>query len=76
MLIVSEVWYTIPTLTNKMRNHIKRVRALQEAGLTAAHVIETFAQWRIIPLKNQDLAYTYIGTTDPNREQTECKNLF
>ena len=71
MLVVSEVWYTIPTLTNKMRNHIKRVRALQEAGLTAAHVIETFAQWRIIPLKHRDLACTYSGVMDPNRESKQ-----
>jgi hypothetical protein len=37
---------------------------------------ETFAQWRIIPLKNWDHANTYRGVADPNRESIEGKNLF
>jgi len=48
-------------MTEKMRGHIERVRALQEVGLTAAHIVETFARWRIIPLKRRDLACTYSG---------------
>lgn len=60
-----------PTMTEKMRRHIERVRALRAAGLTVAHVVETFAWWRIIPLKRRDLAYTYSGVMDPNRESKE-----
>ena len=44
MPVVSEVWYTIPTLTDKMRSHIERVWALREAKLTIAHIVETSAQ--------------------------------
>jgi hypothetical protein len=40
-------------------------------GLTAAHVVETFVRWRIVPLKQRDLAYTYKGIRDPNKESTE-----
>ena len=38
---------------------------------TAVHVVETFVKWRIIPMKQQDAAYTYKGILDPNRESTE-----
>ncbi|CAD6266918.1 unnamed protein product [Miscanthus lutarioriparius] len=51
--------------------HIKRVRELQEAGLSATHVVETFAKWRVVPLKNRDPAYSYKGVLDPNRESVE-----
>jgi hypothetical protein len=29
-------------MTKKMEGHIERVQALWEAGLTAAHIVETF----------------------------------
>ena len=68
MPMVSDAWYSSPTVTEKMRGHIERVRALREARLTTTHVVETFVRQRIIPLKRQDLAYTYTRLTDPNRE--------
>jgi hypothetical protein len=58
-------------MTEKMRGHIERVRALWEAGLTDAHIVKTFAWWRIIPLKRRDLACTYSGVMDPNKESKE-----
>jgi hypothetical protein len=45
-----------PIMSEKMRGHIERVRALWEVGLTDAHIVKTFAWWRIIPLKRRDLA--------------------
>ena len=58
-------------MTEKMQGHIERVRALRNAELTAAHIVETFARWSIIALKHRDLAYTYLAVMDPNRESRE-----
>ena len=58
-------------MTEKMRGHIEHVWALWEAGLTAAHIVETFARWSIIALKHKDLACTYLAVMDPNRESRE-----
>ena len=71
--MVSDAWYSSPTVTEKMRGHIERVRALREARLTTTHVVETFVRQRIIPLKRQDLAYTYTRVTDLNRESVQEK---
>ena len=72
MPITNEAWYSPPPIvTEKLSGHIERVWALQEAGLTAAHIVETIAQWRIIPLKHRDLACTYSGVMDPNTESRE-----
>ena len=68
MPLTSEAWYSTPIMTERMQRHIERVWAVREAGLTTAHIFETFARWRIIPLKRRSLACTYSGTTDPNRE--------
>ena len=68
MLVANEFWYSGPIMTGRMQGHIKHVRALREAELTATHLVETFARWRIIPLKRRSLAYTYSGVIDPNRE--------
>lgn len=62
MPVVTELWKAIPTITEEMKGHIKRVREL--------------AKWRVVPLKNQDAAYTYKGVLDPNRESTEGKDPF
>ena len=35
------------------------------------HVVETFVKWRIVPLKSRELAYTYKGILDPNRESVK-----
>jgi hypothetical protein len=70
--MTSEAWYSTPILTKKMQGHIKRVRALWNARLTIAHIVETFARWRIIPLKRRSPAYTYSGVTDPNKESEPC----
>ena len=59
------------TMIEKIRGHIERVQALGAAGLTTAHIVETFTQWRIIPLKRRDLACTYSGVMEPNRESKE-----
>jgi len=59
MPITNEAWYSPYIMTEKMRGHIERVRALREARLTASHIVETIARWRIIPLKCRDLACTY-----------------
>jgi hypothetical protein len=75
MRVVSDIWKTLPTVTDKMKSRIKRIRELREAGLTAAHVVDTFVRWRIVPLKNRDLACSYKGVTDPNRETPEGINL-
>jgi hypothetical protein len=68
MLVTSEAWYSTPIMTEKMQGHIKHVWALWNPGLTAAHIVETFARWRIIPLKHRSLAYMYFGVTNLNRE--------
>lgn len=72
MPVTNEAWYSLPIVTEKMRCHIERVRALWQVGLTVAHIVETFARWRIIPLKRRDLACTYLGVKDPNRESIKC----
>jgi hypothetical protein len=68
MPITSEAWYSTPIVTEKMQGHIDCIRELRDAGLTAAHIVETFSWWRLIPLKRRDLACTYWGLMDPNRE--------
>ena len=68
MSVTSEAWYSTPIMTEKMQGHIERVRALQNVGLTAAHIVETLARWRIIPLKRRSLTCTYSGVIDLNRE--------
>ena len=68
MRVTSEDWYSITIMTKRMQDHIERVQALWEAGLTVAHIVETFARWRIIPLKHKNIACMYSGTRDPNRE--------
>ena len=65
MPITNEAWYSLPIVSEKMRCHIERVRALWEVRLTATHIVETFARWRIIPLKRRDLACTYSGGYGP-----------
>jgi hypothetical protein len=54
-----------------MQKYIARIQELRTAGLTTAHVVETFVRWRIVPLKQRDLPYTYKGIRDPNKESTE-----
>jgi hypothetical protein len=51
-----------------MQKHIARIQELRIAGLTATHAVETFVRWRIVPLKQRDLAYTYKGICDLNKE--------
>jgi len=68
MPMTSEAWYSTSIMTEKMQGHIEHVWALWNAELTAAHIFETFARWRIIPLKRRSLACTYLGATDWNRE--------
>jgi hypothetical protein len=64
MPVTSEAWYSSPIVTEKMQGHIDRIQMFRDAGLTAAHVVETFAQWRLIPLKRRNLAWTYLGLMD------------
>ena len=52
------------------------IQELRTAELTTTLVVETFVKWRIVPLKQRDVAYTYKGIVDPNRESTEGKNLY
>lgn len=70
MPITQESWYTTPVVTDKMQGHIKRISELRDAGLNAAHIVETYIEWNLIPWKKRALACTYSGLTDPNRESS------
>jgi hypothetical protein len=45
------------SITKKMQRHIARIQKLRIAGLTVAHVVETFVRWRIVPLKRWDFLH-------------------
>jgi hypothetical protein len=55
-------------VTERMQSHIDHIQTLKDVGLTTAHVVETFALWRLTPLKRRDLACTYSRLNDLNRE--------
>jgi hypothetical protein len=71
MPVTNERWRSIRPIIEKMQKHIAHIQELWTTGLTATHMVETFVRWRIVPLKQRDLAYTYKGIRDPNRESIE-----
>jgi hypothetical protein len=71
MPVVTGRWKSVPTMTEGKRRHIVRIQELRKASLTAAHVVEIFTWWRLIPLKNRTPNYTYTGLMDPNKESVE-----
>ncbi|XP_066358538.1 uncharacterized protein [Miscanthus floridulus] len=64
MPVVSNNWKSSPIVTEKMKRQATRIRELKKAGLMAAHVVELFTRWRLIPLKNWALACTYTEVDD------------
>jgi hypothetical protein len=71
MHVTNERWRSISLSPRRCRSILHVSKELWTAGLTTAHVVETFVRWRIVPLKQRDLAYTYKGICDPNRDSTE-----
>ena len=68
MPMTTEACYSTLIMTEKMQGHIERVRALRNTRLTVAHIVETFARWRIIPFEAQESGLHVFRVIDQNRE--------